>query len=244
MVLDEIFAGADLDFVVLCSSLNAVLGRAGQLDYAAANAFLDAFAQARARNERRLTVSIAWDAWSESGMAAEAELPSTLAEQRRKELDLGITDAEGVEVFRRVLHCSLPQVTVSTRDLERRIDECVNLEMGHAPELGTVKDTPPSQSNVDAPRHEIEQRIARIWQDALGIGQVGIHDNFTELGGHSLLAIRIVNELRRAFQVDLPVRVVFDAPTVAELSSHIKERLIADIEALTDDEAERLLSSN
>ena len=52
-----------------------------------------------------------------------------------------------------------------------------------------------------APRDETEQQIARIWQDALGIDEVGIHDNFTRLGGHSLLAIRIVAELRRAFQM-------------------------------------------
>ena len=77
----------------------------------------------------------------------------------------------------------------------------------------------------------------------LDIDDVGINDSFTRLGGHSLLAIRIVAELRRAFQIDLPVKALFDAPTVAELSSYIKELLIADIDALTDEEAERLVSN-
>ena len=67
------------------------------------------------------------------------------------------------------------------------------------------------------------EQIARIWQDAFGIDEVGINDSFTQLGGHSLLAIKIVSELRKAFQIDLPIKALFDAPTVAELSSYIKK---------------------
>ena len=58
----------------------------------------------------------------------------------------------------------------------------------------------------------------------LGIRQVGTNDNFADLGGHSLLAIKIVAELRNAFQVDLPVRALFDTPTVAGLSAYIDEQ--------------------
>jgi acyl carrier protein len=99
------------------------------------------------------------------------------------------------------------------------------------------------QTHYDAPRDETEQQIARVWADALGIDEVGIRDNFSQLGGHSLLAIRIVSELRTAFQIDLPIRALFDAPTVAELSSYIKEHLSVEIQALTDDEARQLVSS-
>jgi len=80
---------------------------------------------------------------------------------------------------------------------------------------------PRLQTSYDAPRDEREKQIAGILQDALGIKEVGIHDSFAELGGHSLLAVRIVAELRRAFEIDLPVRALFDAPTVAELSRYI-----------------------
>jgi len=85
----------------------------------------------------------------------------------------------------------------------------------------TLSQRPSLQTNYEAPRDETEQQIARILQDALGINEVGIHDSFAELGGHSLLAVRIVAELRKAFQIDLPVRALFDAPTVAELSRYI-----------------------
>ena len=100
------------------------------------------------------------------------------------------------------------------------------------------------QTSYDPPRDETEEQIARVWRDALGIDEVGINDSFSQLGGHSLLAIRIVSELRKAFQIDLSIRALFDAPTVAELSSYIKEILIAEIETLSDKEAQQLVSND
>ncbi|MCX4247333.1 type I polyketide synthase [Paraliomyxa miuraensis] len=80
LVLDELLADEDLDFVVYCSSRTAVLGGFGQADYAAANAFLDAFARHKSRTSRTRTMSIAWCAWKEVGMlarAADARAPGT-----------------------------------------------------------------------------------------------------------------------------------------------------------------------
>ncbi len=69
-----------------------------------------------------------------------------------------------------------------------------------------------------APETYIEQTIAGIWQDHLGISNVGLCDNFFELGGHSLLATQIISRLRDAFEVELPLRSIFEAPTVGELA--------------------------
>jgi acyl carrier protein len=95
----------------------------------------------------------------------------------------------------------------------------------------------------DAPRDETESRICTIWQDALGIDEIGVHDSFADLGGHSLIAIRIVAQLRQAFDLELPMRALFDAPTIAELSARIKREMVAEIEALTDEQAARLVSN-
>jgi len=65
------------------------------------------------------------------------------------------------------------------------------------------------------PRSAAEAQIAATWATALGLAEVGIDDNWFELGGHSLLGIRVLAQLRRAFQVELPPRLFFDAPTVA-----------------------------
>ena len=61
-----------------------------------------------------------------------------------------------------------------------------------SPTQSTLSQHSGVQTNYDSPRDETEQQIARIWQDALGIDEVGINDNFSQLGGHSLLAIKIV----------------------------------------------------
>jgi len=73
-----------------------------------------------------------------------------------------------------------------------------------------------------APRNRIEEILAETWAKVLGLEQVGIHDNFFELGGHSLLATQVVARLRDAFQVELPLRIVFEYPTIAGLAETIR----------------------
>ncbi|HEX8288570.1 MAG TPA: amino acid adenylation domain-containing protein [Pyrinomonadaceae bacterium] len=75
--------------------------------------------------------------------------------------------------------------------------------------------------NYAAPRNSVEQAIADIWAKVLDFNRVGIDDNFFELGGHSLLASRVISRLRSAFDVEIPLRAIFEAPTVAELSEKI-----------------------
>ena len=74
-----------------------------------------------------------------------------------------------------------------------------------------------------APRNEVEERLTDLWQDLLGIAPVGVLDNFFELGGHSLLATQLVAELRRIFEVVLPLRDIFETPTVALLAEVVAE---------------------
>jgi acyl carrier protein len=73
-----------------------------------------------------------------------------------------------------------------------------------------------------APRTTVEEELARIWRQVLGKQQVGVHDNFFELGGHSLLATQLTSRIRDRFKVELPVRILFEAPTMAMLARHIE----------------------
>jgi len=84
------------------------------------------------------------------------------------------------------------------------------------------------------PGDELERQIALIWQQVLGIEPIGIHDNFFELGGHSLMGTQLVSRLRHAFQVNLPLAKLFEAPTVAKLTLLIKLSLVEEIEHMEE----------
>jgi acyl carrier protein len=73
-----------------------------------------------------------------------------------------------------------------------------------------------------APRTAAEEAIAGILGDVLGVDQVGIHDNFFAMGGHSLLATRVVSRIRDAFQVETPLRRLFEFPTAALLAEQVE----------------------
>lgn len=94
-----------------------------------------------------------------------------------------------------------------------------------------------------APSTDFEEILAEVWQELLRLEAIGIHDNFFNLGGHSLLATQVISRVRDRFEVDLPVRVLFEAPTIAELGARIEQILLAEIEALAENEAEYLLES-
>ena len=72
------------------------------------------------------------------------------------------------------------------------------------------------------PRNSTEEQLAMIWSSVLGIEQVGIHHNFFELGGHSLLATQVISRIRQVFEMELPLRALFEVPTVAELGERIE----------------------
>ncbi len=74
-----------------------------------------------------------------------------------------------------------------------------------------------------APHGEIEELVAQIWREVLGLEEIGSQDNFFDLGGHSLLATRVAARLRGSFHIDLPLRKCFELPTVSLLAAHVGE---------------------
>lgn len=82
------------------------------------------------------------------------------------------------------------------------------------------------------PSNAIEQKLAAIWAGVLGLEMVGVHDNFfTELGGHSLLATQVVSRVREVFRIELPLRYIFETPTVADLAAKVAELITVSSEA-------------
>ncbi|HYI11617.1 MAG TPA: amino acid adenylation domain-containing protein [Thermoanaerobaculia bacterium] len=110
-------------------------------------------------------------------------------------------------------------------------------------------------AGFEAPANPDEVQMAGLWSEVLGRMQIGRNDNFFDLGGHSLLATQLLSRLQGAFGVELPLRVLFDSPTVASLAAHVAEAraanlegenledLLAQLENLSDEEALALRAS-
>ncbi|MBD2540823.1 non-ribosomal peptide synthetase [Coleofasciculus sp. FACHB-SPT36] len=74
-----------------------------------------------------------------------------------------------------------------------------------------------------APRNPVEEKLAQLWTEVLDLERVGIHDNFFELGGNSLVATQLISKVRRTFQVEIPLRNLFELPTIAGLAESIAQ---------------------
>ena len=106
------------------------------------------------------------------------------------------------------------------------------------------KTRPDLEASFVAPRTQEEKILAGIWADVLGIKSVGVHDDFFELGGHSMLATQIVSRVRRTFQIEFPLHKLFSSPTVAQMALIVGEALIAELEELSEDEAQHLIEED
>lgn len=94
-----------------------------------------------------------------------------------------------------------------------------------------------------APESPTEQRLALIWTELLGINRAGLYDNYFELGGDSLLATQLASQIRKIFEVELPLADLFQHPILAELSAIIEEAIMTQMEAMSDEEVEQSLQS-
>ncbi|MFJ9554121.1 SDR family NAD(P)-dependent oxidoreductase [Nocardiopsis sp. NPDC101807] len=217
-VLHEVFAGQRLDFAVISSSVASILGGLGFAAYAAANAALDAFAQRHHGPEQPWT-SVNWEAWlfaREEGRAR-TDLGAAVRE-------LALAPEEGRQVFDRLLRSApLPQVAVSTGDLAARVRLWAD-PVADAPAPVRLHERPQLRNPYVAPAGAMEERIARIWQELLGVESVGVHDNFFELGGSSLLGLQVVHRLRQELAVAVPLTIVYEGPTVRTLGELVDGR--------------------
>jgi NAD(P)-dependent dehydrogenase (short-subunit alcohol dehydrogenase family)/acyl carrier protein len=242
--LREQLGAADLDFIMLCSSISAILPYFGLSDYAAANAYLDGFAAAHDDPAGTRVLSVNWDTWREVGMAVHAEVPAALAHLREDRLKHAILPEEGAEVFDRILALGVTQFLVSTRDVAA-------LQRLEAAAVANAAPALSSQLNEDGSRleskeellpgaeEEIEGFIIALWRELLGVSTVALNDNFFQLGGHSLMGTQVLSRVRERFRINLPLRSVFEAATPAELAERIRVMRWAVSPGVTSAEVER-----
>ncbi|OQP87458.1 polyketide synthase [Rhizobium rhizosphaerae] len=233
--LAQVLADSTAAFVLVQSSLSTLVGGAGLAAYAGANSFLAAFAEGQRGSAGPLWQAIDWDTCLADGEARDSA----------NGLHAHVFDADEVwRVTQAVLaRPDLARLAVTSEGVERRGRAATDAPRG-ATVLPTANGTGRQRVTAAfvAPGDPVEQVVAEVMGELLGITPIGIDDNFFELGGHSLLAVQVVTRLRKQFSTELPMRaLLFDAPTIRGLAAILRERIAeaedeaAAVAALLDD---------
>ncbi|BAZ20918.1 beta-ketoacyl synthase [Kalymmatonema gypsitolerans NIES-4073] len=245
-VLEQVLHKRKLDFCVVFSSLSSILGGFGLGLYAAANHFIDTFT-----NRHNQTYSLPWYTlnWDKLQLNVTQE-QKTLGQASG--LELAITATETVEVFKRIFSLKKgTQLIVSTVDINARKKHIFNFDSLASSKSSNQLDSssrysrPNLSNSYVAPTNELEKQVTEIWQEVLGIAEVGIYDNFYELGGDSLIATQLVSRLRAKFPVDLPLRdLLLQAMIPVKQTEMIEQLMLEKIEELSEEEVEVLLKNH
>ncbi|NTX02059.1 type I polyketide synthase [Myxococcus sp. CA040A] len=237
--LTRALEGVDVDFRLTTSSMSPILGGLGLGAYGAANGYVDAFVQAAPPEARWRAIH--WEGWHR-GTQPSTWSDGIAANQRNRML----ADDELAQVLDQVLRApELRRVVVTRDDLEDRVRQWVRVaELPTAPGSTVASSTPGTPPGGA----DISTALAGIVHALLGV-EAGPTEDLFELGANSLTAVQLLARVRTTFQVDLPLRVLFEGPTIAQLSlalavatgAEVEDpefaRLLAEIESLSEDEA-------
>jgi acyl transferase domain-containing protein/acyl carrier protein len=196
-------------FMVLCSSLNALVPQRNSADYAAANAFLDAFAQMGDPNIGRV-LSIAWPGWSETGMSFRKGIRSAGNIPY-------INTHDGISAFHMALATDCAHVLVTSADLRTFAVNPFFVLPGKAPAAIPAPSLPvPAQEMLST-----TATIINIWKEVLQVDELSDTDDFFELGGHSLNGTQVISRMEKAFGLELDFDLIYDHATAAAFAGYI-----------------------
>jgi acyl transferase domain-containing protein len=200
-VLRRVLAQRPVDFCVLMSSLSSVLGGLGFAAYAAANAYMDGVALQADDQLGVRWLSVGWDAWR---FDVASHHPSSPGDRIP-----AIEPDRGVVLLERALSTGFGgQVLVSTSDLQTRANRST------AAVVDATAASPTAAGGVT-------ETVMAIWRQLLGVDAIHPDDDFYALGGNSLIATQAASRLRRAFNLEISVRVLFEETTPAQLARYI-----------------------
>ncbi|MCZ8100878.1 MAG: SDR family oxidoreductase [Burkholderiales bacterium] len=134
----------------------------------------------------------------------------------------GILPGEGAEALVRALSLGRPQVVVSSLDLDALKQRTQPRVLEADGQGGDKFQRPDLDTEFVEPATDIEHKLAGFWSELLGVKTIGVHDSFFDLGGHSLIAVRLFRMIKKAYAIELPISVLFEAPTVAQCAALIE----------------------
>lgn len=211
LLLNKVFKENKLDFFVLCSSISSVIASEGQVGYAAANKFLDAFARYNSTVNQVNTLSIAWNAWREVGFATKISNTDELDEISKAN---SISPDEGYQILLEVLKHQVPEMIISTFDLAELKQRASQYEDKKAEE---------ELVEVFGDSSVLQDKMWEIWRNLLGVTDIELEDDFFDIGGNSLKALTLIGRIRKVFHVDISIKEFFNHSSIKNLSEYISQ---------------------
>lgn len=138
----------------------------------------------------------------------------------------GIAPQEGVEALMRALEAGdAQQVVITSLAFDELRDYVSSSQTSAEGVTETSFERPELDSDFVDPRDEVERELVTFWRELLGVDRIGVEDDFFELGGYSLIAVRLFAKVRKRFDLEFPLSILFEAPTVAKLASLVRSEL-------------------
>ncbi|HEY8344958.1 MAG TPA: SDR family NAD(P)-dependent oxidoreductase [Bacillota bacterium] len=237
-ILDRLTFQDELDFFILFSSGISLIGEPGQGDYVAANSYIDSFTAYRNKLGKRTQV-INWAIWEETGMGINNDLNFVITVFKT------LPTAQGISAFARILNKDIQRVFVGEMNeegdysilsdspyikLSERLEKIVTKKRQST--LRKQKTMKRSQGELklqgreDQTYSEIEQTVAQLFSDSLGLTEINIHDSFFELGGNSIQLTRLHAKLNQVYPGVLKTADLFTYTSVYRLSQYVMNSLM------------------
>ena len=217
-VLAQLFGKKKLDFFVSASSLTAIVGGIGQIDYCAANIFIDSFMESKPLKNCQKYLTINWNAWSTIGMAA--NLTDSKTHSQLYEANC-ISPKEGTHIIEKLFLSDYSHVIVSRFSPEAEYKRIISTFSIDKLDKKIDNNYLPHLSKVG-----IYECVAEAWREVLGVKDVKKDDNFYLLGGDSLLAIELLVKIQQRFNIKISLQDLAHAPTLNLMTKLVEYRPI------------------
>lgn len=212
MVLNDLCQKDELEFFIMCSSLTAEFGSVGQADYAAANAFQDAYSfKLNAQGVKALAID--WCGWNESGMALEYGI------NNQKNLFRTINNEEGAAIFDLLFLSGYNRVLVMEKNKVIPVNQ-------QAPNPAGVKSGSGRRQVVLLGKEErditpIERELAEIWSSTLGEKEIDVRSKFFEIGGDSISATYLLRKINHKWKDVMDITDIFNYSSILEMGEYV-----------------------
>ncbi|UNY98311.1 amino acid adenylation domain-containing protein [Zhouia spongiae] len=203
-----------INYLVSCSSLSSVMPSLGQMEYTAANMYLDELSY-RSHTNINCILAVNLNQISDTGMAVDFIKENSSSTEKSSN---SIKSHQFPAVLDVLLQAkTIHNILLSRQDLNELLSENTNL-------LTEINRKAENVSNVKIKEEEYsetEYRVAQIWHQVLGVEEIGLHDNFFELGGHSLIATQMISQIRNELNIKLSLNTLFKNPDLLSFSKII-----------------------